>query len=72
VTLPISTPTSVAGVRARVADQRGWDWARWTPGRGGVTPACRRCWTDPELRERYADLMGWRDHLCETHRSRLS
>lgn len=32
--------------------------------------ASRRCWTDPELRERYADLVAWRDALYERYRPR--
>jgi glutathione S-transferase len=33
-------------------------------------PAGRRCWTDPELCERYADLVAWRDALYERYRPR--
>jgi glutathione S-transferase len=35
-----------------------------------LRPASRRCWTDPELRGRYADLVEWRDALYEAHRPR--
>jgi glutathione S-transferase len=30
--------------------------------------ASRRCFSDPALRERYADLIGWRDELYRTFR----
>ncbi|AUX24096.1 hypothetical protein SOCEGT47_046290 [Sorangium cellulosum] len=33
-------------------------------------PAGRRCWSDPELRERYADLTAWRDALYRAFRAR--
>ena len=36
-------------------------------GRG---PAMRRAWTDPILAREYADLVEWRDRLCERHRAR--
>ncbi len=35
-----------------------------------LRPASRRCWTDLELRERYADLVSWRDALYERYRPR--
>jgi glutathione S-transferase len=37
-----------------------------------LRPASRRCWIDPELRERYADLVVWRDRLYEAYRPRPS
>jgi glutathione S-transferase len=30
----------------------------------------RRAWGDPALRERYADLVAWRDALYDAHRPR--
>jgi glutathione S-transferase len=35
-----------------------------------LRPASRRCWTDPELRERFADLVAWRDALYDRYRPR--
>src|SRR5580704_13274376 len=35
-----------------------------------LRPAARRCWTDPELREQYGDLVAWRDALYERYRPR--
>lgn len=32
-------------------------------------PAMRRAWTDPILAREYADLVDWRDRLCERHRA---
>lgn len=28
-----------------------------------IAPAAARCWTEPELAERYADLLAWRDRV---------
>ncbi|HEX8791774.1 MAG TPA: glutathione S-transferase [Polyangiaceae bacterium] len=33
-----------------------------------IAPASRRAFTDPGMRERYADLLAWRDALYEAHR----
>ncbi len=35
-----------------------------------LRPASRRCWTDPDLRSRYGDLVAWRDAIYETFRPR--
>ncbi len=34
-------------------------------------PASRRCWTDEALASEYADLLEWRDQICEQHRKKL-
>ncbi|WP_438026649.1 glutathione S-transferase [Sorangium sp. So ce233] len=34
-----------------------------------LSPAGRRCFSDPELRDRYADLIAWRDELYRTFRT---
>jgi glutathione S-transferase len=33
-----------------------------------IGPATRDAWTDPELSERFADLLAWRDALYREHR----
>jgi glutathione S-transferase len=33
-------------------------------------PGGRRCWTDPEFCDRYADLVAWRDALYDRYRPR--
>jgi glutathione S-transferase len=34
-----------------------------------IGPANRRCFTDPGIKERYADLVAWRDALYDAHRA---
>jgi glutathione S-transferase len=36
-----------------------------------LRPASRRCWTDPEVRSRYEDLLTWRDALYDRYRPRV-
>jgi glutathione S-transferase len=40
------------------------------PGRLEKLPASKRTWTQPELVERFADLIAWRDQLYGEHRPR--